>query len=63
MTVEELIMELKEFNPKAHVSIGDNFDNELEISWGWFDGCSKKSCEDVNFDIKREDNREYDNGN
>ena len=52
MTVKELIEELKTYNQNAHVSIGDNFDNELEICFGGADGCTKETCSEVSFDIK-----------
>jgi hypothetical protein len=52
MKVGALIEQLKQFNQNAVVSIGDNYDNELEISWGYSDGCTKERCEVVNFDIK-----------
>lgn len=58
MTVRELIDELKKFNQDAHVSIGDNFDNELDISWGGSDGCTKENCEEVSFDVKGKMNNE-----
>lgn len=49
MTVRELIEELKEFNQDAIVYIGDNIDNQLEITWGGSDGCTEATCEDVGF--------------
>ena len=52
MTVKELIEELKVFNQDAIVFIGDNIDNELDISWGGAEGCTKEDCEDVGFNIK-----------
>ena len=58
MTVRELIEELKAFNQDAIVFIGDNIDNELDISWGGAEGCTKEDCEDVGFNIKGKDNIE-----
>lgn len=52
MTVSELIEMLKEFNQEARISIGDNFDNELDIGWGGPDTCTKENCDVVCFDIK-----------
>ena len=53
MTVKELIEELKTYNQNAHVSIGDNFGNELEITYGTADGCTKETCDEVSFGIKQ----------
>lgn len=58
MTVRELIEELKAFNQDAIVFIGDNIDNELYISWGGAEGCTKEDCEDVGFNIKGKNNIE-----
>jgi len=58
MTVRELIEELKTFNQDAIVFIGDNIDNELDISWGGAEGCTKEDCEDVGFNIKGKNNIE-----
>lgn len=58
MTVRELIEELKAFNQDAIVFIGDNIDNELDISWGGAEGCTKEDCEDVGFNIKGKNNIE-----
>lgn len=58
MTVRELIEELMKFNQDAHISIGDNFYNELEICWGGSDGCTKEDCSNVNFEIKGKNNKE-----
>ena len=58
MTVRELIEELKAFNQDAIVFIGDNIDNELDISWGGSEGCTKEDCEDVGFNIKGKNNIE-----
>ena len=58
MTVRELIEELKTFNQDAIVFIGDNIDNELDISWGGAEGCTKEDCEDVDFNIKGKNNIE-----
>lgn len=54
MKLGALIEQLKQFNQDAFVSIGDNYDNELEITWGYSDGCTKENCQVVNFDIKGE---------
>ena len=58
MKVKELIEILKEFNQEAIVFIGDNIDNELDISWGGAEGCAKEDCEDVGFNIKGKNNVE-----
>ena len=61
MKVKELIEILKEFNQEAIVFIGDNIDNELDItdiSWGGADGCTEEDCEDVGFNIKGKNNVE-----
>ena len=58
MTVRELIEKLKVFNQDAIVFIGDNIDNELDISWGGSEGCTKEDCEDVGFNIKGKNNVE-----
>ncbi|MBO6255717.1 MAG: hypothetical protein J6O49_19070 [Bacteroidaceae bacterium] len=58
MTVRELIEELKAFNQDAIVFIGDNIDNELDISWGGAEGCTKEDCDDVGFNIKGKNNIE-----
>jgi len=58
MKVKELIEILKEFNQEAIVFIGDNIDNELDISWGGGEGCTKEDCEDVGFNIKDKNNVE-----
>lgn len=63
MTVRELIEELKAFNQDAIVFIGDNIGNELDISWGGPEGCTKEDCEDVGFNIKGKNNIENGNNN
>ena len=63
MTVRELIEELKTFNQDAIVFIGDNIGNELDISWGGAEGCTKEDCEDVGFNIKGKNNIENGNNN
>lgn len=63
MTVRELIEELKAFNQDAIVFIGDNIDNELDISWGGSEGCTKEDCEDVGFNIKGKNNVENGDNN
>lgn len=63
MTVRELIEELKAFNQDAIVFIGNNIDNELDISWGGSEGCTKEDCEDVGFNIKGKNNIENGNNN
>ena len=63
MKVKELIEILKEFNQEAIVFIGDNIDNELDISWGGAEGCTKEDCEDVGFNIKGKNNIENGDNN
>lgn len=58
MKVKELINILKEFNQEAVVFVGDNIDNEPDISWGGSEGCTKENCEDVGFNIKGKSNIE-----
>ena len=58
MKVKELIEILKGFNQEAIVYIGDNIGNELDISWGGSEGCTKEDCEDVGFSIKGKNNVE-----
>ena len=58
MKVKELIEVLKGFNQEAIVFIGDNIDNELDISWGGAEGCTKEDCEDVGFSINGKNNVE-----
>lgn len=63
MTVRELIEELKAFNQDAIVFIGDNIDNELDISWGGPGGYTKEDCKDVGFNIKGKNNIENGDNN
>ena len=52
MNVRELIEQLRQFNQDAVINIGNSYFNDLEITWGYNDGCTKENCEVVNFDIK-----------
>jgi len=55
MIVEELIEILKEYNPNATLTVGDNFYNGLSISYGGGgEGETKKTCKFVCFDIENE---------
>lgn len=38
MKVKELIEELKNYNPEATLTVGDNFDNGIHISYSGGDG-------------------------
>lgn len=38
MKVKELIEELKNYNPEATLTVGDNFDNGIHISYSCGDG-------------------------
>lgn len=54
MTIKEFIEKLKEFNPEALVFIGDNTENEVDISWGGPDNCGKKDCTNVCLESSKE---------
>lgn len=57
-TVRDLNKALEEFNQDAIVTIGDNFNNRLELGWGFSDGCTKKNCQYVCLDIRGQENDE-----
>lgn len=61
MKVKELIEKLKKCNPEAELTVGDNFNNGISISYGYSDGCTEENCEYVCFDVdeKVRNNREY----
>ena len=61
MKVKELIEELKEFNPEAELTVGDNFYNGISISWGFSENGKKNNCEYVCFDIYNPVNNEKKN--
>ena len=44
MKVKELIEELKNYNPEATLTVGDNFDNGLHISYSGGDGGTKSDA-------------------
>ena len=60
MKVKELIKELKNYNPDAVLTVGDNFYNGISISFGYTEGCTKLNCQFVCFD---KENRVEDNEN
>lgn len=57
-TVRDLIKALEEFNQDAIVTIGDNFDNRVELGWGWVEGCTKENCQYVCLNIRGQENSE-----
>lgn len=50
MKVKELIEELKNYNPEAILTVGDNFDNGFHISYSGGDGGTKSDALFVCFD-------------
>ena len=54
MKVKELIEKLKKCNPEAELTVGDNFNNGISISYGYSDGCTEENCEYVCFDVDEE---------
>ena len=48
--VKELIEFLSTCNPEAIVTVGDNFNNGISVSFGCSEGCTKENCEYVCFD-------------
>ncbi len=50
MKVKELIKELKNYNPEATLTVGDNFDNGFHISYSSGDGGTKSDALFVCFD-------------
>lgn len=50
MKVKELIEELKDYNPEATLTVGDNFDNGIHISYSCDDGGTKSDALFVCFD-------------
>lgn len=44
MKVKELIEELKNYNPEATLTVGDNFDNGIHISYSGGDGGTKSDA-------------------
>ena len=58
MKVKELIEKLKDFNPEAELTVGDNFYNGISISWGYGENCEKHKCKYVCFDIDNSVNKE-----
>jgi len=52
MTVKELIEILKEYNQDATLTVGDNFDNGISVSYSGSDGGTKENCTYVCFGPK-----------
>lgn len=50
MKVKELIEELKNYNPEAILTVGDNFYNGIQISYSCGDGGTKSNAHFVCFD-------------
>lgn len=50
MKVKELIEELKNYNPEATLTVGDNFYNGIHISYSGGDGGTKSEALFVCFD-------------
>ena len=50
MKVKEIIEFLKEYNPEAEITVGDNFDNGISISYAGGDACTKADCSFVCFE-------------
>lgn len=50
MKVKELIEELKNYNQEAILTVGDNFDNGISISYSCSDGGTKSDALFVCFD-------------
>ena len=50
MKVKELVEELKKYNQDAELTVGDNFDNGISISYGvGAEGETKENCKFVCF--------------
>jgi hypothetical protein len=58
VTVSDLICELRKFNPKATVCIGDNFNNRVSLGWSGGDGGDKEHCWYVCLDDASTENKE-----
>lgn len=58
MKVKNLIEYLKEFNPEAELTVGDNFYNGISISWGCSEGCEKHNCKYVCFNAENVNSQE-----
>ena len=55
VTVLDLIRELLQFNPRATVCIGDNFNNRVSLGWSGGEGCDKGHCSYVCLDEANEE--------
>ena len=61
MTVKDLINKLKQYNPEANVHVISNWTPyDLIIEYGYSDGCTPESCEEVNLhpDVDYREERE-----
>ena len=58
MRVKELIEELKNYNPEAILTVGDNFYNGIQISYGCNEGGTKSDALFVCFDEENNENNE-----
>ena len=58
MKVKELIEELKNYNPEAILTVGDNFYNGIQISYSCGDGGTKSNAHFVCFDKDITENKE-----
>mgnify|MGYP001026219602 CR=1 FL=1 len=59
MKVKELIEELKKYNQEAVLTVGDNFDNGIDIGYAGSDGCTEETCDFVCFDAQNNTENSY----
>ena len=60
MKVKELINKLKEYNPEAEFNIiVDYYAKPFEICIGCSDGCTNKTCENVDFVVNIQSDNSY----
>ena len=58
MKVKELIEELKNYNPEAILTVGDNLYNGIQISYSGEDGGTKSTASFVCFNEESNENNE-----
>ena len=59
MKVKELVEKLKKYNQEAILTVGDNFDNGIDIGYAGSDGCTEETCDFVCFDAQNNTENSY----